>query len=103
MPRCSRRGVGPWPLAAVRRRPWASDVGAILAAMGDSLERSAPDLEASLADLRRSLAAVARHADSIAFDVESASRNLNEFSEQVRRDPSVLLRGREDGEEPEVQ
>lgn len=62
--------------------------------------RSGPRIEGSLADLNHALAAIARHAESIALNLEITSRNLNEFSGQVRRNPGVLLRGREEGEEP---
>ncbi len=75
---------------------------ALLATVNDAVERGAPDFEAALADLHRSLDAIARHADSIAYDLEGTSRNMNEFSDQMRRDPSVLLRGRENGAEPET-
>jgi phospholipid/cholesterol/gamma-HCH transport system substrate-binding protein len=50
-------------------------------------------VEASLDDLRFSLATVARRIDAITYNVETTSRNMSEFSRQIRRNPSLLLRG----------
>lgn len=52
------------------------------------------DLDRSLVDLQRSLEAVALHIDAITTSLESASRDAAAFSNQLRRDPSVVLRGR---------
>ena len=53
------------------------------------------DVGHSLVDLHASLETVSRHIDAIANNLEGATRNFNEFSGQIREDPSVLLRGRE--------
>ena len=53
------------------------------------------ELGHSIEDLHASLEAVSRHIDSISSNLDDAARNANEFSEQIRRDPSLLLRGRE--------
>jgi phospholipid/cholesterol/gamma-HCH transport system substrate-binding protein len=52
------------------------------------------DIGHSLVDLHASLETVSRHIDAIAINLEDTTRNANEFSEQIRKDPSVLLRGR---------
>jgi phospholipid/cholesterol/gamma-HCH transport system substrate-binding protein len=43
---------------------------------------------------------VARHIDAIAADLERSSRNLAEFTRQVRENPGVIVRGRERGDGP---
>ena len=73
---------------------------ALLGSVEGVVARSAPQIEASLSDLHEALDAAARHADSIAQNLEGTSRNLNEVSGQVRRNPGVLLRGRDGGSEP---
>ena len=37
---------------------------------------------------------MSRHIDAIASNLEDTTRNAKEFSEQIRKDPSVILRGR---------
>ena len=44
--------------------------------------------------MRHTTAALASHIDAITANLEDATRNANEFSKQIREDPSVLLRGR---------
>jgi phospholipid/cholesterol/gamma-HCH transport system substrate-binding protein len=53
----------------------------------------------AVSDLRHTLAATATHIDAIARNLETSSRDLSEFSGQLRRNPAVLLRGRGQGEE----
>ena len=53
------------------------------------------DVSEALDDLRHTTAALASHIDAITANLEDAIRNANEFSKQIREDPSVLLRGRE--------
>jgi phospholipid/cholesterol/gamma-HCH transport system substrate-binding protein len=53
----------------------------------------------SLKDLHYTLEAVARSIDSVTDNLEGTSRNMNEFSREIRRDPGLLLgagRPRED-------
>lgn len=58
------------------------------------------ELEQSVDDLQKSLEAVALHVDAIATNLEAATRDMAAFSNQVRRDPSVVLRGRSKAEDP---
>ena len=66
-----------------------------LGTVSELIDRSGSDVGHALADLRASLGAVSRHIDAIARNLEDTTRNANEFSEQIRKDPSVLLRGRD--------
>ncbi len=51
------------------------------------------DIRSAIVNLRVSLEVVAQNIDAIVFNLESASRNTNEFTRQIRENPSVLLSG----------
>ena len=72
-----------------------AQVDEALGTVNDLIDSSGSDVGHALADLRASLGAVSRHIDAIARNLEDTTRNANEFSEQIRKDPSVLLRGRD--------
>ena len=72
-----------------------AQIDAVLESIDGLVDSSSSDVEHALADLRASLEAVSRHIDAIARNIEDTTRNANEFSEQIRKDPSVLLRGRD--------
>ena len=75
----------------------------VLARIGELVDEESGDVSEAVRDLNHSLAAVARHIDAIASDLETSSRNLAEFTRQVREDPGVIVRGREraeDGAQP---
>lgn len=68
---------------------------ALLAEVDSLIGESRPDLRASASDLRRILATVNEHAGAVAYHLEGTSRNMNEFSRQIRQNPGLLLGGRE--------
>jgi phospholipid/cholesterol/gamma-HCH transport system substrate-binding protein len=79
-----------------------AQVDDILATIDSLIDSNSGDVGQSLAALHASLEAVSRHIDAIASNLEDTTRNAKEFSEQIRKDPSVLVRGRdvaEDGAE----
>jgi phospholipid/cholesterol/gamma-HCH transport system substrate-binding protein len=47
----------------------------------------------AIADLQYVLDSLARHVDAVAYNLEGTSRNMFEFSRQVRQNPGVLIRG----------
>ena len=71
-----------------------AQVDDILATIDGLIDSNSGDIGRSLAALHASLEAVSRHIDAIASNIEDTTRNAKEFSEQIRKDPSVLLRGR---------
>ncbi len=80
-----------------------SGLDGVLARIGELVDEESGDVSQAARDLNHSLAAVARHIDAIAEDLEKSSRNLAEFTRQVREDPGVIVRGRargEDGAQP---
>jgi len=72
-----------------------AQVDEILATIDGLIDSNSGDVGKSLADLQASLEAVSRHIDAIASNLEDTTRNTKEFSEQIRSDPSLLLRGRD--------
>lgn len=51
------------------------------------------DIDRSIVDVRHSMETVARHIDAINQNLEGASRNMLEFSRQIRANPGLLLGG----------
>jgi phospholipid/cholesterol/gamma-HCH transport system substrate-binding protein len=80
-------------LAGTRER-----LDALLARVSALVAEDRGEVSGALRDLEHSLAAVARHIDAIAGDLETSSRNLSEFTRQLREDPAVIVRGRERAE-----
>lgn len=52
------------------------------------------DLDRSIVDMRHTVESVARHIDAINQNLEGASRNMAEFSRQIRLNPGLLLGGK---------
>ncbi len=65
----------------------------------EMLERSEPEIAHAIVDAHDSLESVSRHIVAINRNVETMTRNLSEFSLQIRQNPSVLIRGRDTGGE----
>jgi phospholipid/cholesterol/gamma-HCH transport system substrate-binding protein len=72
-----------------------AQVDDILETIDGLIDTNSGEVGQSLADLHASLEAVSRHIDAIASNLEDTTRNAKEFSEQIRKDPSVLVRGRD--------
>ena len=68
---------------------------ALLASLEELLDREQGEVAHAVSDLHRSLESVADHIDSINRNLETTTRNMSEFSEDIRRNPGLLLRGRE--------
>jgi phospholipid/cholesterol/gamma-HCH transport system substrate-binding protein len=57
------------------------------------ITQSQPDLQQAVADLRHILQQVSRYSDGILQNLDSTSRNMSEFSRQIRENPGRLLGG----------
>lgn len=57
--------------------------------IGDNREA----VNTSIADLKKTLYVTSQHIDAIAHHLEGASRNMHEFTRQIRENPGLLLRG----------
>ena len=76
-------------------RAAGANLNQLMASLDRLLDEEDGDVSEALDDLRHTTAALASHIDAITANLEDAVRNANEFSKQIREDPSVLLRGRE--------
>ncbi|CAA7621347.1 ABC-type transport system [Candidatus Terasakiella magnetica] len=74
-------------------------VDAMLATLDKTLSGNRDNIDASLKDLRHTLAAVSRTIDSVTYNLDGTTRNLHEFSRQVRDNPGVLIGGTRRGED----
>lgn len=68
-------------------------VDELLDELGSLISDNRDDLTGALRDLRRSVRVLADNVDSVVYNLEGTSRNLNEFSRQIRQNPGVLLGG----------
>ncbi|MEE9608773.1 MAG: MlaD family protein [Myxococcota bacterium] len=66
----------------------------ILVAVNGLVRENRDDLSASLSGMREILESMANHIDSINYNLEATTRNMNEFTRQIRDNPGLLLRGR---------
>ncbi len=67
----------------------------VLASVEDLLDREQGEVAHAVSDLHRSLESVADHIGAINRNLETTTRNMSEFSEDIRRNPGLLLRGRD--------
>lgn len=58
-----------------------------------TIDSNKGNVDSSLKDLRHTLQAVARTIDSVTYNLEGTSRNVHEFSRQIRDNPGVLIGG----------
>lgn len=82
-------------LADTRRR-----LDQVLTQVGTLITENKDEISQSIVDFHESVEALARHADAIAYNLEVTTRNMNEFSQQIRENPGVILRGRTAADEP---
>ena len=61
--------------------------------LNDVVDDNRANLDQSIADLRYIMDALSRDIDSINQNLEGTSRNMYEFSRQIRKNPGVLLGG----------
>jgi phospholipid/cholesterol/gamma-HCH transport system substrate-binding protein len=72
-----------------------AEIDHLLHTVDQLLDRNQGEIGHAISDLHDSLEAVARHIDAISVNLEQSTRNLAEFSRQIRENPGVLVRGRE--------
>jgi phospholipid/cholesterol/gamma-HCH transport system substrate-binding protein len=68
-----------------------AQVDRLLAQANGMLEDSRPEVQASARELRASLEAVSARIDTIMVQLDAASRNMQEFSREIRANPGRLL------------
>jgi phospholipid/cholesterol/gamma-HCH transport system substrate-binding protein len=64
-----------------------------------TIDANKGNVDSSLKDLRHTLQAVARTIDSVTYNLEGTTRNVHEFSRQIRDNPGVLIGGTKGGQD----
>ncbi len=67
----------------------------LLASMDTIISHNRETIDHSITDLHYTLEVIATHIREIASNLESTTRNMNEFTAEIRRNPSTIIRGRE--------
>lgn len=70
-------------------------VEGLLTELETLVAESRPDVQATVAELRNVMGILEQRLDGITAQLDTASRNVNEFTRTLRRDPSRLLRSAE--------
>ena len=68
---------------------------AFLISMRKLVTNNRGEIDHSVADLHHALEVVASHVQEISSNLEATTRNMNELSTELRRNPSLLVRDRE--------
>ncbi len=63
----------------------------ILDELDHTIKDSRPEVAQAIADLRITLDAMAQRIDAITYNLESASRHVDEFSREIRKEPTRLI------------
>jgi len=71
----------------------SDNVQAMTAQMHDFVADNKADMEGTVVDLRYTMETIARRVDAMTLNLEGTSRNLFEFSREIRRNPGLLLGG----------
>ncbi|MBT4938818.1 MAG: hypothetical protein HON14_06770, partial [Rhodospirillaceae bacterium] len=61
--------------------------------VGSVISDNRLDVDRSVVDLRHTVETISRHISAINQNLEGASRNMFEFSRQIRKNPGLLLGG----------
>ena len=71
----------------------------VLENVGDMVETNSNKLDSSLTDLQKTLSVISTHIDAITHHLEGSSRNMHEFTRQIKENPGLLIRGSAQTEE----
>jgi phospholipid/cholesterol/gamma-HCH transport system substrate-binding protein len=69
------------------------DARALIGRLDSLVTQNQPDLRQAVTDLRHILQQVSRYSDGILQNLDGTSRNMSEFSRQIRENPGRLLGG----------
>lgn len=68
---------------------------ALLSSMRRIVSNNSGEIDHSIADLHHALEVVASHVQEISSNLEATTRNMNELTTDLRRNPGLIVRGRE--------
>lgn len=64
---------------------------ALLLSLDGAVDENRPEIRRAITDLGHTVGAIAQRIEAITHHLESSSRNLDEFSREIRRNPNRLL------------
>lgn len=73
---------------------------AVLLSLDSVVTGNQANIQAALGDLRQTMITLSRSVGTISGELEGAARNVNEFTREIRRNPTTLLRGSPAEERP---
>lgn len=80
----------------------STDARGLVSQVRDLLTDNKADIEGTIVDLRYTMETVAERIDSVTYNLEGTTRNMYEFSRQIRLNPGLLLGGTAQTEATEV-
>ena len=78
-----------------------SNIDNVIGDVNYMLEENDGKMNASLIDLQKTLSVMSTHIDAITHHLEGSSRNMHEFTRQIKENPGLLIRGSAQIEEVE--
>ena len=69
-----------------------SNIDNVIGDVNYMLEDNDGKMNASLTDLQKTLSVMSTHIDAITNHIEGSSRNMHEFTRQIKENPSLLIR-----------
>jgi phospholipid/cholesterol/gamma-HCH transport system substrate-binding protein len=79
-----------------------TDAKGLVSQVRNLLTDNKADIEGTIVDLRYTMETIAGRIDSVTYNLEGTSRNMYEFSRQIRLNPGLLLGGTAQTEATEV-
>ena len=67
----------------------------LLFTMNTLVSKNQKDIDHSIGDLHHTLEVVANHVQEISYNLEATTRNMNELTAEIRRNPGVIIRGKD--------
>ena len=74
----------------------------LLHSVNTLVSKNRKEIDHSIGDLHHTLEVVASHVQEISYNLEATTRNMNELTAEIRRNPGVIIRGKEYREEREI-
>ena len=74
----------------------------LLLTMNTLVSKNQKNIDRSIGDLHHTLEVVASHVQEISYNLEATTRNMNELTSEIRRNPAVIIRGKDIQEEREI-
>lgn len=72
-----------------------ASIGGVITQIDSLVADNSGEVNEAIQDLRYTMGTIARDIDTITYNLDATSRNMLEFSQSIRQDPSLILRSRD--------